>query len=163
GVDLAIPNGLTCSGGSPTYVGSANNLTILGPALITGANRTITVTANTLTLALGMGDSGQGRNFTKAGAGVLVFGAASAYTGTTTVSAGTLRFGASGAIASSSSLIMNGGNLDPGGFNQNLGSTTFGLTASSTIDFGTFPVELDFANSSGLSWTGSTLNFLTQG
>jgi autotransporter-associated beta strand protein len=91
---------------------------------------------------------------------VLVFGAASAYTGTTTVSAGTLRFGASGAIASSSSLIMNGGNLDPGGFNQNLGSTTFGLTAFSTIDFGTFPVELDFANSSGLSWTGSTLNLL---
>ncbi len=159
GLDITIINGLTCSGGSPTYVGSANNLTINGPALITGANRTITVAAHTLTLTLGLGDSTEGRGLTKAGAGVLVFGSASTYTGTTTVSAGTLQFGASNAIASAS-LIMNGGNLDPGGYNQNLGFATLGLTAASTIDFGPGAVELDFANSSVPAWTGLTLNLL---
>jgi autotransporter-associated beta strand protein len=158
GGNLAIANGITLSGGSPTFVGT-NSLTINGAALITTANRTITVTANTLTLGLGIGDSGQGRSFTKAGAGTLVLGAASTYTGTTTVSAGTLRFGAANAIASPN-LVMDGGALNPGGFNQNLGSATFGLTASSTIDFGAGPVELDFANSSSLSWTGATLNLV---
>jgi|GEM_PF-5181448 len=161
GTDISIPNSLTCSGGSPTYVGSTNNLTILGPASITGATtRTITVSAHTLTLSLGLDDAGQGRNFTKAGAGMLVLGAISTYTGITTVSGGILQVGTADALTHTPSLVLNGGTFDPGGFSQNLNTTTLGLTASSTIDFGTFPVELDFANSAGLAWSGAFLNLV---
>ena len=84
------------------------------------------------------------------------------YTGTTTVGVGgtpvTLKLGAANTIASSSSLIMAGGTLDPGGFNHAMGSTTLGLTAAgSAIDFVSGASELDFANSSALTWSG-TLN-----
>jgi hypothetical protein len=47
--------------------------------------------------------------------------------------------------------------LDPGGFNHAMTATTLGLTAASTIDFSAGASELDFANSSALTWSG-TLN-----
>ncbi len=98
---------------------------------------------------------------------VITLSGPNTYSGTTTVtgpgaagagsSAITLKLGAANAIASSSSLIMAGGILDPGGFHHAMSSTTLGLTADSTIDFGAGASELDFANSSALTWTG-TLN-----
>lgn len=54
-------------------------------------------------------------------------------------------------------MVMAGGILDPGGFHHTIGSTTLGLAADSVIDFGAGPSELDFANGSSLTWTG-TLN-----
>lgn len=90
-----------------------------------------------------------------------MLGASSTYTGTTTVSAGRLQVGTADALFLTPSLIMNGGTFDPGGFSQNLGNTTLGLTGgTSAIDFGTFPVELDFAFSASTSWTGSILNLV---
>src|SRR5205085_9398558 len=53
------------------------------------------------------------------------------------------------------------GILDPGGLNQNMSSTTLGLltsTGASTIDYIVGGSEVDFANSSGVTWTGSILN-----
>jgi len=50
--------------------------------------------------------------------------------------------------------MMNGGTLNPGGFNQIMSTTTLGLRASSTMDFGVGASELDFANSSALVWAG---------
>ena len=49
---------------------------------------------------------------------------------------------------------MAGGTLDPDGFHHAMTSTTLGLTASSTIDFGAGASEVDLANSSALIWTG---------
>ena len=105
GADMTVANGLTLSGGSPTYVGTANNMTIGGAMTISAANRTITVSAQTLTLNGTIGQDASARNFTKAGAGTLVVAATSTYAGTTTVSAGTLTV--TGNIASSSSVAVN--------------------------------------------------------
>ncbi len=97
--------------------------------------------------------SGTG-GLTKYGPGNLTLSGANTYTGPTTISAGRLALGRANAIATSSSLIMNGGTLDPGNFNQAMSSTKLGLTAASTIDFGGGAIELDFANSSSLTWSG---------
>jgi len=105
--------------------------------------------------------------------GTIIFSGANTYTGTTTITgpggAGTgttvvrLKLGAANTIASSSSVVLAGGVLDPGGLNHNMSNTTLGLaasTAGSTIDFAAGGSELDFANSSSLTWAASTLNLL---
>jgi hypothetical protein len=99
------------------------------------------------------------------------FSAANSYTGTTTITgiggtgAGSqnarLILAAANTIASSSSVALGGGILDPDGFSQSMGSTTLALltsTGASTIDFAVGASEIDFANSSAVSWTGSILN-----
>ncbi len=105
GSDMTVANALTLSGGSPTYVGNANNMTIGGPVTLSAANRTITVSAKTLTLNGAIGQDASARNFTKAGAGTLVVAATSTYTGTTPINAGTLTV--TGNISSSSSVSIN--------------------------------------------------------
>jgi hypothetical protein len=84
------------------------------------------------------------------------------YFGTTTVGVGgtpvTLKLGAQDTISTSSSVIMAGGTLDPGGFHHSL-SGTLGLTASSTLDYTSGAAEMDYANSSSVAWTAAqTLN-----
>jgi trimeric autotransporter adhesin len=89
GSDLTVANSLSLTGGSPTYVGTANNMTING-AVNVNNNRTITVSARTLTLGSAITQDATPRNFTKAGAGTLVLAGGAAYTGNTTISGGTL-------------------------------------------------------------------------
>jgi len=104
--------------------------------------------------------------------GSITFSGANTYTGTTTITGpggtgtGTtvvrLKLGAANTIASSSSVVLAGGILDPGAVNQVMTATTLGLltsTAPSTIDFVAGASEVDFANSSSLTWTGK-LNLL---
>jgi autotransporter-associated beta strand protein len=104
GADLTITNAMTMSGGSPTYVGTANNMTITGPVSIGGANRNITVTAKTLTLTQGITQDASSRGFTKNGNGTLVLSGTSAYTGSTTINAGELQV--DGSLASSSGVTI---------------------------------------------------------
>ena len=76
------------------------------------------------------------------------------YTGTTTIGAGaTLELTTSGAISSSSSLALNGGTLNTDGLNQTINALT--LSASSTITYEAGGAEIDFANSSSLTWSGT--------
>jgi len=100
--------------------------------------------------------------------GTIIFGGDNEFfTGTTSItgpggagaglSAVTLRLAAANTLSPSASLVLAGGVLDPDGFHHDMSLTTLGLTTStnpSTIDFGAGASELDFANSSGLSWTG---------
>lgn len=76
------------------------------------------------------------------------------YTGSTTISSGTLELGDINEIASSTNLVLAGGMLNLGGYSQNMINTTFGLATNSTIDFGAGGCELDFADSSSLTWNG---------
>ena len=76
------------------------------------------------------------------------------YTGATTIGAGaTLELATYGAITSSSGLTLNGGTLDPDGLNQTINALT--LSASSTITYEAGGAEIDFANSSSLTWSGT--------
>jgi fibronectin-binding autotransporter adhesin len=109
---LVLTNNVALSGGSPTFVGT-DDLT-LGNVAISGAGRTITVTAKTLTVNDVTQDVA-GRNFTKGavGTGKLVIKGNASYTGTTTISAGTLQIGNGGTTGtlSTSSAIVDNANL----------------------------------------------------
>jgi autotransporter-associated beta strand protein len=91
---------------------------------------------------------------TKQGAGSLTLTGASAYTGTTTITGGSLVLGASERISDSSNLELAGGALELNNFNETLG--TLSLSSNSTIDFGNLVSAnaIAFANSSGNAWTG---------
>lgn len=90
GSDLVISNTLAISGGSLTYVGSANNLTFSNVTATLTANLTLSATNNTLTLAGAIGESGGVRSLTKTGPGTVALNGVSTYSGTTTISSGTL-------------------------------------------------------------------------
>lgn len=67
--------------------------------------------------------SGSGFGVTKIGAGILIYSNANTYTGTTTVSTGTLRLGTGGSISDSSALsIASGATFDLNGINDTVGA-----------------------------------------
>lgn len=114
---------------------------------------------STFTQALRTDAVSTGGGLTKSGAGTLTLGGDNTYTGDTTVISGTVALGAADRIANASNLVMSGGTFATGGFNETLG--TLGLTADSVIDLGDGASALVFADSSGVSWTGSfTLSFI---
>src|SRR5262249_20289161 len=73
-----------------TFTGT-NSLNLGTGAVTLGATRQVTVTAGNLTVGGAIGDGGSAFGLTKVGAGTLTLGGANTYTGTTTVTAGTLR------------------------------------------------------------------------
>src|SRR5262245_12667581 len=97
---------LVLSGGTLQYTGATAS-TNRAFTLTAGPTSSIDVTTNTLT------SSGAGANttgsLTKIGAGTLTLSGANAYTGTTNVNAGTLALGANNVLASSSTVVVNGG------------------------------------------------------
>jgi autotransporter-associated beta strand protein len=94
---------------------------------------------------------------TKAGTGTIVLSGINAYTGSTTVSAGILRLGATGALPTSSAVTLNGGTLAAAGGTANATSGALTVSASSSIDFGGAgsSTVLSFGDSSAASWTGT--------
>ncbi len=98
----------------------------------------------------------------QAGSGTTTFSGSNSYTGTTTISAGTLQLGAAGVISNSSNVVLNGGYLSTGsgaGYSETVGTLT--LTANSRIALGTGSHSLNFAASDGTAWTGGTLLRIT--
>ena len=111
--------------------------------------------------------------------GVVFLTGANTYTGPTTVtgpgapagigagtSSATLVLGAANTIATSSSVVLAGGILDPNGINQSMPSTTLNLSGTavspattfvSTIDYTFGASEVDFANSASLAWAATGL------
>ena len=77
----------------------------------------------------------------KDGPGTLTLGGANTYTGTTTITEGTLRLGASNVIANTSNVVLNGGTLATGGISDTVGSLT--VSASSVIDMGAGRIAVD--------------------
>lgn len=92
----------------------------------------------------------------KVGSGKLTLAGVNTYSGSTTVSAGTLAFGCADALGSGTQLILNGGMLDPGAYTNALSALS--ITASGgTISLSDGAGALEFKDSSGQTWSG-TLN-----
>ena len=81
-------------------LGGAGNVTLGSGSLTVGGNSASTAFSGTVT--------GTG-SFTKSGAGVLTVSAPQAWSGATTVAAGTLRWGSAGMISDSSPLVISAG------------------------------------------------------
>ena len=98
----------------------------------------------------------------KLGTGTLTLSAANSYTGTTTVSAGTLQLSGAGTLGSSPVNVLSGATLDINNLNKTLGSTlavsgTVAIGASGTLNLGG-----DVSgNSTTAAITGGSLNLVT--
>jgi autotransporter-associated beta strand protein len=84
---------------------------------------------------------GQARGISKTGAGLLVLNSASAYTGTTTVAAGTLSADSDKALGNSSNVIVNGGTLSLHGTTP-ASTVTIGGGGNFTLTSGTVKMQL---------------------
>jgi autotransporter-associated beta strand protein len=97
-------------GTTATFTLDANRGILVGSAVGTGTGTIDVASATTLTYGGVIADNGpQADNFTKTGAGTLLLTGISTYTGTTSVSQGTLRY-VPGALADSS-IVLSGGNV----------------------------------------------------
>ncbi|HSH96058.1 MAG TPA: autotransporter-associated beta strand repeat-containing protein [Roseimicrobium sp.] len=146
GATLTINGNITQAGGATgTHYLSTIGTNAAGMVILNG------------TLANGAGTNVMGID--QRSSGTLVLSGANTYTGATTVTAGTLALGAANRIADTSALVLSGGTFATGGFSETLNTLT--LSSSSTLDFGSGTSALVFADSNGLSWTGTLtlLNF----
>ena len=192
GATLALPGGITIGAEALTLVGSgaggvgalSNTMgaNTYGGAITLGAGATIGSTAGTLTLSSTVDNggfiltldgagaitasgaiSGAGA-LTKTGSGTALLNAANGYTGSTTVSGGTLQLGVNSALASSTPVsIASGATLDVNGMTQTLATiansgtlalgTTGNLTVASLTSTGTLAMG---AGGSNLTLTSGT-------
>ena len=112
--NIAIGNETIALNGTGSATGGAlkniaGNNTV-ATAVTLASSSTIDAAANsTLTLAGGIG--GGAVNLTKSGDGTVVIGAAASYTGTTTVSGGTLALANNGSLASANNITVTNGTL----------------------------------------------------
>ena len=144
-VVIANVSGATLSLASSETIGSLSgggagggNVSLSGFTLTTGD-------ASNATFAGSLSGTG---GLTKEGAGTLTLSRANTYTGPTTINAGTLLVGGSGALPSTSAVnVGSGGALDlnaSGGFGSNIGS----LAGSGLVLLGNAPLQMGFDNTS---------------
>lgn len=188
--NAATGGGTLTLGGNVTYDATGNPLssTLSGNLALGGSDRTFAIgdsssTASELTVSASV--SGVG-GLVKSGAGALVLSGSNGFTGSTTVSSGTLMAAASGGpalgatssvtvheggtlllgaanqIGDASAMTLGGGTFRTGGFSEGttssagLGALT--LTANSTLDFGVGSSVVAFA--SGFNPSTFTLDIL---
>ena len=139
---------------------STSRAVFAGTLLLSNTVQLVSSSAGTnVTLFSGV-ISGPG-GVTKTGTGTVVLAAANAYTGLTTVAAGTLRMVASDRISDASGLRFTGGTLDAAGFSETMGELD--VDGAAMIDFGNGSSTLRFSASTGQTWTGTlTLNNWTR-
>ena len=166
--DITVSGGTLDIGSFSDTVGTVTliNGTIAGTTGVLTSAADFAVKAGTISAKLG----GAG-GLTMTGGGRVTLAGVNEYTGTTTVSWGTLAYGVNDAIADSSDILIDGGQLDIGAFSDTVGTVTLtkgkiaGTTGvlSSTADFdvraGTVSAKLGGAN--GLVKTTSATATLT--
>jgi fibronectin-binding autotransporter adhesin len=131
------------------------------------ATLTVNIAANASSTYAGvLEDAGSAPlSIVKSGAGALTLGGISTYTGSTSVSGGTLRGGAANAFSQASALTVAGGaTFDLGGFAQSIGSlagaglvTTEGTTGSDTLTVGSDNTSTSFSGLISNAASGRTL------
>ncbi|MFC5769758.1 autotransporter-associated beta strand repeat-containing protein, partial [Thauera sinica] len=160
GVGSGGTGALQNAGGSNTWGGAitlaADSVIDTGTGTLTlsgaiGGAYALTFASAGDTVAGGVIGTGAG-TLTKSGAGTLTLNAANTYTGATTVSAGTLKLGINGALASASATtVASGATLNLDGKTQTLAS----LASSGTLNLGTGGTLTLSGNSSIGTVTGS--------
>lgn len=152
---LTLSNGTVSGAGTLTLGGNVTSYgtsTITGGTLALGGNRTFGVTDS---LSIGSAITGAGNSLTKAGGGTLVLtNPANSYTGGTSVTAGTLRLGASEVIPNHAVSIA-GATLDLNGYNETIGALT--LSGGLVTGNGTLTLGGDVAATGSSSITATTL------
>jgi hypothetical protein len=161
-VNIANPVQIIGTGTGVDFIG--NSSTFSGNWYLGGGSTAVNIRNNgvgtTLTLSGVLSSTTGAVTYSGANAGTILLSGVNTYTGNTVVgSAGdtaiTVQLGAANAIAQSGSVVLAGGTLTAGGFNQ-ANTGTLGLTASSSLLFGaTGTTALSFANSTGLTWSGT--------
>lgn len=101
-------------------------------------------------VTFGKAISGSG-SIKQIGKGTLILAAANTYSGSTTISSGTLGMGQSGALPAGTAVLMVNATLDAGTYLNNPG--TLSVTGAASIVFGSGG-SLTFADSSSVAWTG---------
>ena len=114
-------NGFTQTLGSLADTGT---VTVGGSSVNLGAG-TLTV-GDTTTTTFSGAITGTGGSLVKQGSGTLALGGTNNFTGTTTVTAGTLQLNGSAAFPASGNLVLLGGTFDIHGQSPVLGNITFG-------------------------------------
>lgn len=144
----------------------AGDSTLIGPGLSRvnvrpGGARIEAATGQNLTIASGLshsnlvGDAASDGGLTKSGDGTLILTAANTYTGTTTITAGTLELTGSGSISSSPSILVNAGTVLQGG--------SFG-SGQTVLGTGTLAGSMSMGSGSVLSPAGAgSIGSLTVG
>ena len=124
---------------------------------------TLSVTgASTTTYSGAFAATAGGLTVNNASAVLTLANASNAHTGTTTITAGQLRLNPASTTATYASQIqLNGGKLSTTGITAGTtwtNSSTLNLNANSTLDLAASTVHtISFANSSAVTWAGSTL------
>jgi autotransporter-associated beta strand protein len=108
------PNSWTFNANSQSYTFSGQAIDFNATGLTNNANA-----GQTISISNNLG--GPGAQLQQLGASTLILGGTNTYTGATTVSAGTLKAGSTGAFSSSSAFTVNA-TLDLGGHNALIGS-----------------------------------------
>lgn len=170
GTTISRTGAISCSGGAAGTGGSQGNggtVGLTGPSGLTmsaaitssgASNGALTISDGNSTVTSGGENDGQTAgaytvgNFVKTGTGNFKLAVSNAWTGTTTITAGTLTLGAANIIPTTQ-VIMNGGTLSAG-YAETVG--TLKVSASSVIDLVSSSHTLAFAASTGIAWTGGT-------
>ncbi len=169
---------LKLNGRSQTVAGLTTTVTTTTNKIVNGSATAGALTVNNSganAFAGVLGGTGTDENnfsLTKSGAGILTLSSGNTYTGTTTVTDGSLALGASGSLASSQ-IALNGGNFNvsavSGGFTLGTGkqltgsgSVTGTVGIDGTLAIGNSPDTMTFENNLGLN-IGSISNFEING
>ena len=130
-----------------TISASAGNLNLAG-SFNNGGNLTLFGGAGNINDSGGING---GWYVTMNGSGTLILSGNNGFSSTLTINSGTVQLGANNALTHSLGITFAGGTLACSGYNAMVGQVV--LTANSLIDLGGGNSVLQFANSSGVSWT----------
>jgi len=146
---IAANSTLDLSGGSQ-QIGS---LTGSGTVTNTGGSAaTLTVNGGTSSIFGGVIGDGLGKTALTVSGGTLTLGGVNTYSGSTSITAGTLRGGAAFALSASSDVSITGGLLDTGAFAQTVNSLTVESAGTLNLYIG------HLLTATGYSTVGGTLN-----
>jgi autotransporter-associated beta strand protein len=149
-------NRITLAG---NVVNNATTLQTINTPISLSSTRTINTAAGGITL--GGIISGPLQGLVKIGAGVLTVSGVNVYTGTTTITAGTFRFGAKNNLSGTGTIILNGGSLDHTSAQTGANSidNLLEIAADSTITSADGD-DIDFTN---VLWSNGILNLRNTG